>query len=138
MRVLIVDSNIVYAKRIKNALECYVNDITIDLANDVFVTKRRLAINGYDLIIADILTVANQELMAEELKRTETPVIAWTTLSQKDNLHQLLTRLGQHVKTIRKPYNEIEFQEAATIAMTTASGIHQVDKFDDAHLNPIH
>ena len=120
VRILIIDSNIVYAKRIRTALEQYVRDIKIDLANDVFVTQRRLKTNKYDLIIADIVTIANQELMIEELKHTKAPTIAWTTLSQRDSMEHMLEEVSR-IKTITKPYNEADLQEAASIAITTAS-----------------
>ena len=143
MRILVIDSNIVYAKRVKTALECFVHSIEVDLANDVFVTQRRLRTNKYDLIIVDIQTIANQELMLEELKNTSIPSIAWTALPHLTYIEK--QQLGEKIKSIKKPlkFDDFEFQEAAIAALTTAragssSGfLPAIDKIDDANIDLI-
>lgn len=97
MRVLIVDSNTVYAKRVSEVLSRFLLEVTVDLARDAFITRRRLRENSYDLVIVDVSTVVCQELLMEELKKHNIPTIAWTVLNAESGLTDLIRQLGAKI-----------------------------------------
>lgn len=117
MRVLVIDSNIVYAQKVKTVLECAIHHITVDLASNVFITRRRMRQNQYDLIIADISTVVCQEMLLDELKKISIPTITWTTVSSQEKLEQLKT-IGSRL--MEKPNNDLELRERLPAAMADA------------------
>ena len=94
MRVLIVDSNTVYAKQVSEVLSGILADVVVDLARDAFITRRRLQTNKYDLVIVDVSTVVCQDLLMEELKKHDIPTIAWTVLNAEKGLTDLIRQLG--------------------------------------------
>lgn len=117
VRILIVDSNIVYAKKVSAVLERFINNVEVDIAQDVWVTKRRLKQYHYDLVIADIDAVVAQDILVEELRQSNVPTIAWTVMNSQEVIANLV-----NVKQIfDKPHKESEMCELLQPAISLAN-----------------
>lgn len=117
MRVLIVDGNLVYAKKIKSTIEEYMQLIEVDTATNAFIAKRRLRENHYDLIIADLTAIIGDEILIEELKAVNVPTIIWTLFSGDQRFDKLLNALK--ITSLTKPYGEIEVHNVIATAVAT-------------------
>jgi hypothetical protein len=78
MRILIVDSNRVYAKKIQSILQEHVRGCEVDLAPDVWVMKRRLSTYHYDLLLVDPSTQLAQDELEAELSSCGVSSIRWS------------------------------------------------------------
>ena len=113
MRILIVDSNIVYAKKVGEFLEEHVKNGTVDYAQNVPVLQRRLKAHRYDLIIADILAAFDAKAMQQILKKVEIPMVVWSVLQRPDELTRVfLSKLKKRV--MEKPKTEAGLREAVS------------------------
>lgn len=120
MRILIVDSNTVYARKVQSILAEYVTDAEIDHARDVFVARRRLTQHYYDLIIVDISSAISQEMLQEELAKHNIPTIAWTMIDPQGGLSKLVEQLGTHL--LHKPCQDKELQDKLPDMIESATG----------------
>lgn len=121
MRVLVVDSNVVFAKTVREFLYRHVRDISVDLANNLPVMQRRIQTSHYDFIIADILATLDSDLMFRELRESHIPVVIWTAIQNLDDV--LSTRSDLRNMFIHKPETEDGLQEALSpVVMACAAG----------------
>jgi DNA-binding response OmpR family regulator len=89
--VLVVDSNLVYARRVSRVLQTHGKDIVVDVAHDIFILRDRLSKKRYDIVLADVLSLARpDELMVELEKLHDTLVIAWTASTNVNGLRDRL------------------------------------------------
>ena len=86
MRILIIDSNLVFAKKVGEFLETHVRNVAADYATTVPVLKRRLKTNTYDFIIADIVNAFDCEGLQEALENVDVPMIIWSVLKRPSEL----------------------------------------------------
>ena len=102
MNVLIVVSNRSAARMVKEFLEKHVNKIIIDVAYNLPILKNRLENIKYDYIIADIVSMINQDDIIHEFNKVQTPIIMWTlapmSTSFESSVHSLRNQLCGIVK----------------------------------------
>lgn len=107
MRILVVDSNIVYAKKVKDWLIENVKDMQVDIAWNAQVMHKRLSDKKYDLIIADIISTFDSKTVSEELQKVTIPQIIWAVIQNGNALKDILDK-----KIIHKPSCDAEFTQA--------------------------
>jgi len=78
-RVLVIDWNLVYAKKVAKALRELVPTLEVDTATNSFETERRLEQNkDYDLILVDAGISFDPGRLRDILSQIPTPKIFWT------------------------------------------------------------
>lgn len=92
MHILIVDSNLVFAKKVGKFLENNVRDASVDYATTVPILKRRLKTSTYDFIIADIANAFDYEGLQEALEHIEIPMIVWSVLKRPSEFTERFSR----------------------------------------------
>lgn len=88
MRILIIDSNLVFAKKVGEFLETHVRNAEADYATTVPVMRRRLKENKYDFIIADIINAFDVMGLHEALEDVDVPMIVWSVLNRPSELQE--------------------------------------------------
>lgn len=88
LKLLIVDSNAVLAKRIASKIENHLHNVNIDYARNPMILKARLHSKYYDLILADILSMSDPIFTRTLLDSVSCPVIIWSVLGCKDCPHR--------------------------------------------------
>jgi CheY-like chemotaxis protein len=98
-KILIVDSNKVYAGMIKNILSEQLKEADIDLASNKWELKRRTA-DHYDMVLADLSITMDEEEMRDELKKMpDATIIVWS----------MFDKLAGN--TVKKPSSRFELKE---------------------------
>jgi hypothetical protein len=92
MRILIIDSNLVFAKKVGEFLETHVRDAVADYATTVPILKLRLKTNTYDFLIADVVNAFDCEGLHEALEHVEIPMIVWSVLKRPSELQNRFYR----------------------------------------------
>lgn len=106
MRVLIVDSNIVFAKQVGKFLHDHLKHVEVEYATNVPILRRRLSKNHFDFIIADIISAFDTEALIKELENVQTPKLVWAVM---DSHREVLKAIcGKHKKILDKPDSEEE------------------------------
>ena len=82
MRLLIFDSNKVYANKIKALVEEHVKDAEIELACNIPILRHRLEMTRYDLILADVETALDTDVALALLNGVAkvSMVVIWTAV----------------------------------------------------------
>jgi CheY-like chemotaxis protein len=85
-RFLVIDSNRVYAKMVKGELERNVPDAVVDVATNIWETKRRIAEKQYDYVLADLSISMDEDEILEALSGIDVTVVKWAAVqySSKD------------------------------------------------------
>jgi len=109
MRILIIDSNLVFAKKVGEFLEKHVRKAEVDYATTVPVLRRRLKMNTYDFMIADIINAFDCEGLQEALQRVDVPMIVWSVLKRPSELHTSFYKKVSS-RIFRKPQTEEDLQ----------------------------
>jgi hypothetical protein len=78
----VVDGNIVYARRVQEFLIQHAKNVEVDVAQNVPIMRRRLLLNNYDLIIADIHSIFDSKGLLVELNQTQIPKVIWTMINE--------------------------------------------------------
>lgn len=109
MRILIIDSNLVFAKKVGEFLEKHVRNAMVDYATTVPVLRRRLKMNTYDFLIADIVNAFDCEGLQEALQSVNVPMIVWSVVQRPSELH---TRFYKKVasRIFKKPETEADLE----------------------------
>jgi CheY-like chemotaxis protein len=120
VRILIVDSNLVFAKKVGEFLREHVKNADVHYATNVPILKRRLAKQTFDFILADILTAFDADGLVRELGNVETPMVIWSVLeSTQDIQRSAITNMAR--KVLPKPQCEREMEEVMSSLMLTAA-----------------
>jgi len=98
MKILIVDQNLVFAKRVKNILSEYTKNVDIHIATNVPVLKHRLTEYQYDLIIAEVMAIVEADRLIEILHQVDTPKLLWTVANTD--------MIKEFKNVVKKPANE--------------------------------
>jgi CheY-like chemotaxis protein len=98
MKILIVDPNLVFAKKVKSMLSEYTRNVDIHIATNVPVLKRRLTEHQYDLIIAEVMAIVEADRLLETLHQVDTPKLLWT-VADTDTIKEFKN-------IVRKPTSE--------------------------------
>lgn len=77
--ILVVDTNKVFARSVKNVLENNIN-ATAHIATNLWEVKRRLSENTYDLVLADLSVAMDSDDMLEEFDKKDVTVIKWSAV----------------------------------------------------------
>jgi len=113
MRILIVDANLVFAKKVGSFLEEHLRSAEIHYASNVPVLRRRLNTHHYDYIIADIFAAFDADSMQEALKDVQIPMLVWSVLDRPSDLTETFrTKLSKQI--MRKPSDDSELEEVVT------------------------
>ncbi len=97
LKLLVVDCNRVYAKRVKNTLERLAPSVSVDIAANAAEARSRIANKGpYVLILADLYLAVNPSEIQTVLDEVETPKLIWSVLggSGKQQLKNMVGRLS--------------------------------------------
>jgi CheY-like chemotaxis protein len=78
--ILIVDTNRVFAKSVKEVLEKNVLNAKAHVATNIWEVKRRLEENTYDLILADLSVTMDSDEILEEFKKKDITVVQWSAI----------------------------------------------------------
>lgn len=87
MRILIIDSNLVFAKEVGKFLEQHIFNVKADYATTVPVLKRRLRNHEYNFIIADIFNAFDCKGLQDVLEYVDIPMIIWSIVKRPSDLH---------------------------------------------------
>lgn len=120
MRALIIDSNLLFAKKVMNFLNDNVKDIKVDIAQNVPIMRRRLINNHYDFVIADIQATMDPKSLISELKKVSVPTIVWSVLEKETQPTDTMISDVIRSRVISKPMHEKEFSEALSSLVTFA------------------
>lgn len=107
--VLVVDSNLTYARKISDFLLKHVKEVEVDLAHNVFILRDRLAKKKYNLILADVVASARPGELMDELALNEVPVVAWSLSGNLSDLREQMT-CGNCQTVLRKPVSQEEMR----------------------------
>lgn len=113
MKILIVDSNIVFAKKVGRFLKENLREVVVRYATNVPILRRRLSMEIYDYIIADVVSAFDSEGMTEALKSTETPTIVWAVLDASKDIYQTFCHRSLK-QVIAKPNTERSIAETVS------------------------
>jgi len=109
MRVLIVDTNRVFARQICRVLRQHGRGIETDMVDNVHVLRDRLKSNEYDLIIADVMTALNPDDLAAELDKLCTLKLVWSVTPTFAELKHRLA--GALSRILPKPVSTEELEK---------------------------
>jgi DNA-binding response OmpR family regulator len=128
MRVLVVDANRAFARKVRDAILRYgrENEIEVDVAHNVPVLQLRLAEHRYDFIMADVMTAIDPDELIEVLENTDAIKFVWTmTPNLADFKTKVADLMGGQVLT--KPTNG-DVEDAVSCVMASVSGQHYAVK----------
>lgn len=97
VKLLVVDRNRVYAKRIKETLERLAPSVVVDIAANASEARSRIHNRGpYVLILADLYLAVNPSDLQAVLDEVETPKLIWSVVggAGKQQLKNLIGRLS--------------------------------------------
>ena len=121
MRILIVDSNLVFARKVGEFLQRHLKEVIVDYASNVPILRRRLRDpNAYDYIIADIFTAFDAKAMHEVLRTVDTPMLVWSILKSPEHMGVFRGKLAKQV--VPKPDDEAGIEAAMSSVMTQTVG----------------
>lgn len=113
MRILIVDSNLVFAKKVGKFLKKNLRDVEVEYATNVPIVRRRLKTNHFDCIIADVVSAFDAEAMTTVLKNVETPTIVWAVMDSPKEIYETFChRVSKRV--LPKPASERAIAETVS------------------------
>jgi DNA-binding response OmpR family regulator len=98
--ILIVDTNRVFAKSVKEVLERNVTNAKAHIATNLWEVKRRLDENIYDLILADLSVTMDSDEILEEFKKKDVTVVQWSAL-----------QVSRDSKLLRKPLTSTQLKD---------------------------
>jgi hypothetical protein len=120
VRILIIDSNLVFAKKVGEFLRAHVKNADIHYATNVPILKRRLAKQEFDFILADVLTAFDADSLIKALKGVVTPMVIWSVLETPQDIHKSsVTNAARRV--LPKPQCEQDMQEVVSSLMLATS-----------------
>jgi len=98
MRILIFDTNRIYARQIGTILTGHIIDATIDYAFHPAVLQRRLKLNTYNILLVDMTACVDNDWISEILQTNSNgaTVIIWSAIDEIS----LKTRYGDKYNTI--------------------------------------
>jgi len=79
--VLVVDTNKVFAKAVKEILETNLINAKAHVATNVWEIKRRISKYKYDLVLADLSVTLDSEDIMKEFRDEDVTVIQWSALN---------------------------------------------------------
>jgi len=83
--VLVVDTNRVFAKSVKEILEKNLADGVADVATNIWEVRRRLQEKTYDLVLADTSVALDGKEMLREFKKSNVTVVQWSAIQVPEN-----------------------------------------------------
>jgi hypothetical protein len=120
MRILIIDSNLVFAKKIGEFLAEHVKSADISYATNVPILKRRLAKQEFDFILADVLTAFDADSLIRELRFVDTPMVIWSVLETPQDIHK--SSIANAVRRVLpKPQCEKDMEEVVSSIMLSTT-----------------
>jgi DNA-binding NtrC family response regulator len=102
VRVLIVDSNTVFAKQVGKFLHDNLKQVEVEYASNVPILLRRLRHNNFDFIIVDIISAFDSEALIRELEHVKTPKLVWAVM---DSHREVLSAICNE-RILNKPNSE--------------------------------
>ena len=125
LKVLIVDSNSVLAKRIGSKLIDHLKNTEIDYARNIVMLKAKMKINIYDFVVADVYSMSEPRVATDVLLKATCPVIVWTVLecAHCADKESYKCQMNNMRKIIRKPthFDDISLREL----LNTVSVAHE-------------
>jgi len=120
LKVLIVDSNSVLAKRIGSKLIDHLKNTEIDYARNIVMLKAKMKTSIYDFVVADVYSMSEPRVATDVLSKASCPVVVWTVLecahcadkeSYKCQMNECT--LNNMRKIIRKPahFDDVSLRE---------------------------
>lgn len=82
MRVLVYDFNSDFAAQTAEFINDNIRNWKADTASNLFILRKRLRDNTYDLVLADTLTSPMSSSVSSSLEQLTCPVILWTCINQ--------------------------------------------------------
>lgn len=86
VKILVVDTNRVYAKEVKKIIEQHVSNSSVDIASNFWEVKRRTEKNRYNLIFADLSVTMDEMDIMDELSKHNSKIIKWSIIDNKSNV----------------------------------------------------
>lgn len=121
MRVLVVDANRAFARKVQDAILKYGRGIEVDIAHSVPVLQLRLSQKSYDLIVADVMTAIDPDELIQVLEFAHGMKFIWTMTSNLADFKEKVARVvGGEV--LAKPTNG-DVKEAVSCVMASISGL---------------
>jgi len=125
LKVLIVDSNSVLAKRIGSKLIDHLKNTEIDYARNIVMLKAKMKINIYDFVVADVYSMSEPRVATDVLSKASCPVVVWTVLecAHCADKESYKCQMNNMRKIIRKPthFDDISLREL----LNTVSVAHE-------------
>jgi len=78
--ILIVDTNKVFAKSVKEVIEKNMANASAHVATNIWEVKRRLEENTYDLVLADLSVAMDSEDILNEFTQKDITVVQWSAV----------------------------------------------------------
>jgi DNA-binding response OmpR family regulator len=122
MRVLVVDANRSFARKVRDAILRYGRDIEVDVAHNVPVLQLRLSENKYDFIVADVMTAIDPDELIDVLEHTDAFKFVW---AMTPNLADFKAKVADLLdgQVLNKPTNG-DVEDAISCVMASVSGQH--------------
>ena len=116
MRILVVDSNVTFARKVSDFLSSKLSHADVDIASNVYIVRRRIRENTYDLIIADVVTTLDSDSIVEALGKSQAPKLVWSMLTS--GLKQTIFNAVTCNKPCQKPCTEKDFDQMLSAVMS--------------------
>jgi DNA-binding NarL/FixJ family response regulator len=116
MRILIIDSNLVFAKKVGEFLMEHVKNANVFYATNVPILKRRLAKQEFDFILADVLTAFDADSLIKELHDVKTPMVIWSVVDTPQDIHKSSVANAAR-RVLPKPQCEEDIEEVMSSLM---------------------
>lgn len=122
MKILVVDSNRVFARKVGEFLTQNLKSAEVKFASNVPILKQRLRDQKYDYIIADILTAFDAEAMRSTLEGLDTPMLVWSVLKSPEDLTGVFKDdLAKRV--LHKPNDDLGIETAMSDLVLSQVGV---------------
>jgi DNA-binding NtrC family response regulator len=106
-RILVVDSNKVYAKAVKGVLEKNIPDAKVSVASNIHELNRRLSSSDFKLVLADLSVPNDAETMLARLEDLDSTVVCWSAIKHKSD---------SSLRFVKKPTSQMELTRLSAFA----------------------
>jgi hypothetical protein len=116
MQVLVFDPNVSFARQAVAFITTNVREAHADMANNLFVLRKRLRDKRWDFVLADVAAAGSTAEVLDELSRLKCPVLLWSTM----NIEMERTECLDQFRRAKKPRSMPEISLAIRDLVGTA------------------
>ena len=116
MQVLVFDPNVSFARQAVAFIAENVRDAQADLANNLFILRKRIREQQWDFVLADVAAAGSTSAILDELSKLKCPVLLWSTMNTEIERSECLDQF----RRAKKPRSMNEISTAIRSLVETA------------------